>query len=78
MTRGKLDGQTLLAIGGTSGIGLETARCARAEGADLIITARDAERLQRVGRELGVSIAAFDVLDFGQARKVLRRAEETD
>lgn len=69
MIRGKLDGQTLLVIGGTSGIGLEIARCARAEGANLIITPRDAERLQRVGRELGASIAAFDVLDFGRLER---------
>ena len=63
-----LDGQTLLVIGGTSGIGLETARHARAEGADLIITARDPDRLQRVGLELRASIAAFDALDFDRLR----------
>ena len=53
-------------IGGSSGIGLETARLALGEGADVIITARDAERLQRVGRELGVRTAAFDATDYGQ------------
>jgi NAD(P)-dependent dehydrogenase (short-subunit alcohol dehydrogenase family) len=60
----KLAGQTVLVIGGTSGIGLETARLARAEGAKLIVTARDADRLQRVGLELEAGIAAFDALDF--------------
>jgi NAD(P)-dependent dehydrogenase (short-subunit alcohol dehydrogenase family) len=59
-----LAGQTVLVIGGTQGIGLETARLARTEGADVILVARDPERLQRVGRELGASIAAFDVTDF--------------
>jgi NAD(P)-dependent dehydrogenase (short-subunit alcohol dehydrogenase family) len=50
----------VLVIGGTRGIGLETARLAREEGAELVITARDPDRLRAVGLELGASIAAFD------------------
>jgi NAD(P)-dependent dehydrogenase (short-subunit alcohol dehydrogenase family) len=57
-------GQTVMVIGGSSGIGLATARLARAEGADVIITARDPDRLHRAGLELGASIAAFDATDF--------------
>jgi len=34
-------------IGGSSGIGLEMARRAPAEGVKVILTARDADRLQR-------------------------------
>ena len=60
----ELSGQRVLVIGGSSGIGRETARRARAEGADVILTARDPDRLHRVGLELGASIAAFDALDF--------------
>jgi NAD(P)-dependent dehydrogenase (short-subunit alcohol dehydrogenase family) len=60
----ELAGQTVVVIGGSSGIGLETARRARAEGADVILTARDPERLRRVGLELEASIAAFDATDF--------------
>ena len=64
MSRGpQLGGQTVLVIGGSSGIGLETARLARDEGADVIITARDPHRLHRAGLELGASIAAFDATD---------------
>jgi NAD(P)-dependent dehydrogenase (short-subunit alcohol dehydrogenase family) len=59
-------GQTVLVIGGSSGIGLETARLARAQGAGIILTARDPDRLHRVGLELGASIAAFDATDFGR------------
>jgi len=59
-----LRGQTVLVIGGSSGIGLETARLARAQGADIILTARDPDRLHRAGLELGASIAAFDATDF--------------
>jgi NAD(P)-dependent dehydrogenase (short-subunit alcohol dehydrogenase family) len=57
-------GQTVVVIGGSAGIGLETARQARAEGADVILTARDPERLQRAASEVGATAtAAFDVAD---------------
>lgn len=39
-------GQTVIVIGGSAGIGLETARLARAEGASLILIGRNPERLQ--------------------------------
>ena len=38
MTADDLLGQTVVVIGGSAGIGLETARRARAEGADVILT----------------------------------------
>jgi NAD(P)-dependent dehydrogenase (short-subunit alcohol dehydrogenase family) len=61
----ELLGQTVVVIGGSAGIGLETARRARAEGADVILVARDPDRLQRVGLELrALSTAAFDATDF--------------
>jgi NAD(P)-dependent dehydrogenase (short-subunit alcohol dehydrogenase family) len=62
-------GKTVVVIGGSAGIGLETARLARDEGAELIITARNPERLQRVGRELGASVAAFDASDFDRVEE---------
>lgn len=65
----RLAGQTVVVIGGTVGIGLETARRARAEGADLILAARDADRLLRVGLELEASIAAFDATDFRRVER---------
>jgi NAD(P)-dependent dehydrogenase (short-subunit alcohol dehydrogenase family) len=57
-------GQTVVVIGGSAGIGLETARQARAEGAEVIVTGRNPERLEQAGRELGaLSTAAFDAHD---------------
>ena len=38
----ELAGQTVIVIGGSAGIGFETARRARAEGADVILTGRNA------------------------------------
>ena len=48
----ELLGQTVVVIGGSAGIGLKTARRARAEGANVILTGRDPERLQRAATEL--------------------------
>jgi NAD(P)-dependent dehydrogenase (short-subunit alcohol dehydrogenase family) len=60
-----LAGQTVVVIGGSSGIGLETARRARFEGADVVLSGRDAQRLEHAARELGArSSAAFDATDF--------------
>jgi len=50
---GKLDGKIALVTGATSGIGLETARLFAAEGAQLIVHGRDAERLAQIATELG-------------------------
>ncbi len=60
----ELLGQTVVIIGGSAGIGLATARKARTEGADVVLTGRDPERLQRAALELGArSTAAFDAND---------------
>ena len=57
-------GQTVVVIGGSAGIGLETARAARAEGAQVIVTGRNQERLERAGREVGaLRTSAFDSTD---------------
>jgi NAD(P)-dependent dehydrogenase (short-subunit alcohol dehydrogenase family) len=54
-------------IEGDSGIGFATARHARAEGADVIITARDPKRLRQAGDELAArSTSAFDPTDTTQ------------
>jgi NAD(P)-dependent dehydrogenase (short-subunit alcohol dehydrogenase family) len=66
----ELAGQTVVVIGGSAGIGLETARRARAEGADVILVARDPDRLQRAASELGaLSAAAFDATNFERLGK---------
>ena len=60
----ELLGQTVVVIGGSAGIGLETARRARAEGASVILTGRDPERLARAGRELDAQrTGVFDAND---------------
>jgi NAD(P)-dependent dehydrogenase (short-subunit alcohol dehydrogenase family) len=59
-----LSGQTVVVLGGSAGIGLETARLARSEGAEVILTGRDPERLSNAAGEVGaLGTAAFDVTD---------------
>lgn len=60
----ELSGQTVIVIGGSAGIGLETARRARAEGARVILTGRDRDRLEQAASEIGADgTAAFDAND---------------
>jgi NAD(P)-dependent dehydrogenase (short-subunit alcohol dehydrogenase family) len=63
--RAGLSGQTVVVIGGSSGMGLATARQARAAGADVILTGRDPDRLARAGAEVGALRTAQ--LDLGDA-----------
>jgi len=61
----ELLGQTVVVIGGSSGIGLATATRARAEGADVILTGlHPGGALERAALDLGaLSTAAFDAND---------------
>ncbi len=69
----ELLGQTVVVIGGSAGIGLETARRARSEGAKLILTGRNPEPLQRAASELdALSTAAFDATDSASLDRFFR------
>jgi NAD(P)-dependent dehydrogenase (short-subunit alcohol dehydrogenase family) len=60
----ELAGQIVILIGGSAGIGFATARRARAEGADVILTGRHPDRLEKAAAELGAQrTAAFDAND---------------
>ena len=60
----ELFGQTVVLIGGSAGIGLETARRARGEGADVILAGRNPERLKQAALDVDArSTAAFDAND---------------
>ncbi len=69
----ELQGRTVVIIGGSSGIGLETARKARAAGAELVLVARAQERLESVARELQArQTAAFDVGDLSMLEQFFK------
>ena len=59
-----LAGRLVVVLGGSAGIGLATARLARAEGAEVVITGRDPGRLRTAADEIGARhSAAFDADD---------------
>jgi NAD(P)-dependent dehydrogenase (short-subunit alcohol dehydrogenase family) len=69
----ELVGQTVVVIGGSAGIGLETARRSRAEGADVVLTGRDPDRLKQAALELGEPrTAAFDANDAAALERFFR------
>jgi NAD(P)-dependent dehydrogenase (short-subunit alcohol dehydrogenase family) len=69
----ELLGQTVVVIGGSAGIGFETARRARAEGAKVILTGRNPESLQRAASEVdALSHAAFDATDPASLERFFR------
>jgi len=57
----RLEGKTAVITGGTSGIGLATARQFIAQGAQVLITGQDEGRLAAAGRELGALTHLVDV-----------------
>lgn len=60
----RMAGQTVVVIGGSAGMGLETARQARGEGADVILVGRDPDRLKAAAEDVGATgTAAFDAAD---------------
>jgi NAD(P)-dependent dehydrogenase (short-subunit alcohol dehydrogenase family) len=74
-----MHGQTVAVIGGSAGIGLETARLARAEGAQVILAGRNPERLQRAAREVDAqSSAAFDATDSARLEQFFQALPKLD
>jgi NAD(P)-dependent dehydrogenase (short-subunit alcohol dehydrogenase family) len=69
---GQLAGQTVVVVGGSAGMGLETARQVRAAGGQVVLAARNAERLELAARELDpLSTAAFDAQDTDRLERFL-------
>jgi NAD(P)-dependent dehydrogenase (short-subunit alcohol dehydrogenase family) len=65
-----LEGERVLVVGGSSGIGLETARLALAAGASVTIAGRSEDRLRRAAADLGGAVRSVvaDVTDDGSVK----------
>jgi NAD(P)-dependent dehydrogenase (short-subunit alcohol dehydrogenase family) len=75
-----LKDQTVVILGGSSGIGLATAKAALAEGAKVIITGRSQDRLERAraALETDVRTVALDVTDEAGTRALFSEFDRVD
>jgi NAD(P)-dependent dehydrogenase (short-subunit alcohol dehydrogenase family) len=75
-----LKDQTVVILGGSSGIGLATAKAALAEGARVTITGRSRERLERARTvlETDVRTVALDVTDEAGTRNLFASFDRVD
>ena len=72
----KLNDKTALVFGGSRGLGRAIAAELAAEGARVVIVARDGARVERVAAELGVLGIAGDVSKPGASRALVLQAAE--
>ena len=72
--------KTVVVLGGTSGIGLATAKGAQSEGARVIVTGRSRERLQAAQSELGsgARTVALDVADEAGTLALFKEIDRVD
>lgn len=71
---------TIVVLGGSSGIGLATAKAAQAEGAQVIVTGRSQDRLQKAQTELGSAARTvkLDVADEAGTRSLIQELPHLD
>ena len=72
-----LDGRVCVVTGSTAGIGLETARLLAAEGARVVVTGRDEERVARARAETGAALGvAGELAAAAEPARLIREAEQ--
>jgi NAD(P)-dependent dehydrogenase (short-subunit alcohol dehydrogenase family) len=76
-----LEGKTIIVSGVGPGLGLEIARIALRDGANVVLGARNEEKLQKLAAELDasgdrVAYVRTDITDVGQCEAIVAKAEE--
>jgi NAD(P)-dependent dehydrogenase (short-subunit alcohol dehydrogenase family) len=75
-----LAGKTVVVIGGSSGMGLATAKAAQAEGAKVVVTGRTQEHLRAAQQELGspARVVSLDAADEAGTRALFEELGRVD
>lgn len=75
-----LEGLKIVIIGGSSGIGLASAKLARTEGAEVVIAGRSQEKLEHAVSELGDGVAArpADLASEDSIKKLFEAIDRVD
>jgi NAD(P)-dependent dehydrogenase (short-subunit alcohol dehydrogenase family) len=74
----KLAGKKVVVVGGSSGIGLSTAELAKAEGADVVIASRSAEKLKAAADKIGARAIAADVTSDDSVANLFKQCGQVD
>jgi NAD(P)-dependent dehydrogenase (short-subunit alcohol dehydrogenase family) len=72
----KLNGKVAVVTGGNSGIGYASAQKLKAEGANVVITGRSEERVQKAATELGVKGIVADVSNLAALDGLVAKVKE--
>src|ERR1700746_175677 len=75
-----LENQTVVILGGSSGMGLATAKAAQADGAKVVVTGRSRDKLQSAEAELGkgARVLALDIADEHGMHKLFEELGRVD
>lgn len=72
----KLNGKVAIITGGSSGIGLATAKLFKEEGAKVIITGRNQEQLDKAANDLGVTGIKSDASNLNDITSLYEQVKE--
>lgn len=72
---GNLTGKLAVVTGGNSGIGFATAKKFKDDGADVIITGRSADKVEKASQELGVKGLIADVTDLAAINRLVEEVQ---
>jgi NAD(P)-dependent dehydrogenase (short-subunit alcohol dehydrogenase family) len=73
-----LAGKKVVVVGGSSGIGLATAEMAKAQGAEVVIASRSAEKLKAAADKIGAKGVPADVTNDQSVAELFRAAGPVD